>query len=69
MASPALFTHFLAVALGVIAGVLLTKRVDATDLETAHQEGYNLAINEAELRAKARGAKAAATRRQRKADP
>jgi hypothetical protein len=69
MASPALVTHLVAVALGVIAGVLLTKRVDATDLETAHQEGYNIAINAAKIRAKARATKAAATRRQRKADP
>ena len=69
MASPAIFTHFLALALGVIAGVLLTKRVNAADLSIAHQDGYNIAINAAKIRAKARATKAAATRRQRKADP
>jgi len=65
----AIFTHFIALALGVIAGILLTKRVDATDIAEARAEGYRQAQAEAGLRAKARGAKAAATRRQRKADP
>jgi hypothetical protein len=65
----AIFTHFLAVALGIIAGILLTKRIDATLLKDAHEQGRQMAVYEAGLRAKARGRKAAATRRQRKADP
>jgi len=64
----AIFTHFIALALGVIAGILLTKRIDATDIAEARAEGYRQAQAEAGLRAKARGAKAAATRRQRKAE-
>ena len=66
---PTPFALLITFALGIGGGILLTKRIDATHLKDAHEQGRQMAEYEAGLRAKARGRKAAATRRQRKADP